>query len=182
MEKMKMSNETQGSPKFLDSAEVTRVLGIPSILLNKFVERKSYGIHPSIRSGEGRGSRRLFSEADVHGLAMVWWLFEAGLRSESIQQVLNDICGAERKGIANLSAEILLRGAFEILVIRREPRTASDLRRSYPKQKTLLVDWQAANHLMEEARTASMLFIPIKARFSELKVAMAKLGAAVEKD
>jgi hypothetical protein len=177
-----MSREQQDLPNFLDSSEVTRAVGLPPILLNKFVERKSYGIEPSIRAGKGRGSRRLFSENDVNGVAFVWWLFEAGLRSEAIRDVLKQIARAGRKDVANDAALMVLLGKFEMIVIRREPRTATKTRQSRPSQEVFLVDWTAATYLVEDNETASVLFIPIAERLSKLKDAMGQLGPSAGKD
>ena len=41
-----------------ESSEVTDVLGVQPVYLNKLVERKLYGIMPSVRGGKGPGSRR----------------------------------------------------------------------------------------------------------------------------
>jgi hypothetical protein len=171
----------KGSLIFLESTEVAEVVGVSPIQLNKLVEREQYGVAPSIRSGKGRGSRRLFSEGDVYGVALVWWLFEAGLRSEAIRDVLKHIARAGRKDIASDAALVVLLGKFEMIVIRREPRSAGNARRSHPTQEVLLVDWTAATHLVEETVTASVLFIPIAERFSKLKEAMQKIGLTVGK-
>jgi hypothetical protein len=98
-----------------DSSEVSKLVGIGPLLLNKLVERKMYGIGPSVRSGKGRGGRRLFSPDDVFGIALVWWLFESGLRSNVIQVVLDDICGT--KGAAAIQAGKTLMGR-RILTLR----------------------------------------------------------------
>lgn len=98
-----------------DSSEVSKLVGIGPLLLNKLVERKMYGIGPSVRSGKGRGGRRLFSPDDVFGIALVWWLFESGLRSNVIQVVLDGICGT--KGAAAVQAGKTLMGR-RILTLR----------------------------------------------------------------
>lgn len=109
-------------PAFLtyDSSEVCELVGIGPLLLNKFVERKTYGIQPSVRSGKGRGGRRLFSPDDVLGIALVWWLFEAGLRSGVIQYVLDQIC-KPTKGAASEAAKKLVKRNIQTLVIGYRP-------------------------------------------------------------
>ena len=69
---------TTKMPLVFESRDVIRLVGISPVYLNKFVERGLYGIAPSERTGAGRGRRRLFTSEDVFGIALVWWLFEAG--------------------------------------------------------------------------------------------------------
>jgi len=104
-----------------DSGEVSGLVGIGPLLLNKFVERGSYGIRPSVRSGKGRGGRRLFSIDDLYGVALVWWLFESGLRSGVIENILKQIC-ASAKGIASEAAKRLIARKTDFLRVRTEPR------------------------------------------------------------
>jgi DNA-binding transcriptional MerR regulator len=110
-------------PAFLtfDSNEVCELVGIGPLLLNKFVERKTYGIQPSVRRGKGRGGRRLFSPDDVLGIALVWWLFESGLRSNVIQTVLDEICRGDR-GIADQAAKKLIQKKIRVVRIQTQPR------------------------------------------------------------
>ena len=74
--------------KLFQASEITRVTGIPTTRLNKFVESPGYGIKPSIRGTAGRGAPRLYSLDDLLGIALAWWLFQAGLRSKVIGRVL----------------------------------------------------------------------------------------------
>jgi DNA-binding transcriptional MerR regulator len=97
------------------------LVGIGPLLLNKFVERKTYGIQPSVRSGKGRGGRRLFSPDDALGIALVWWLFESGLRSGVIQVVLDQIC-RPTKGVASAAAKKLVEQHIETVRVRTVPR------------------------------------------------------------
>lgn len=110
-------------PAFLtfDSSEVCELVGIGPLLLNKFVERKTYGIQPSVRSGKGRGGRRLFSPDDVFGIAFVWWLFESGLRSGIIENILGQIC-EPAKGDANEAAKRLVGRKIQKVRVLMRPR------------------------------------------------------------
>lgn len=110
-------------PQFLtfDSSEVCELVGIGPLLLNKFVERRTYGIQPSVRSGKGRGGRRLFSPDDVFGIAFVWWLFESGLRSGVIENILDQIC-KPAKGIASETGKRLVERKIQKARVRMEPR------------------------------------------------------------
>jgi hypothetical protein len=113
-------------PAFLtfDSNEVCELVSIAPLLLNKFVERKTYGIQPSVRSGKGRGGRRLFSPDDVFGIALVWWLFESGLRSNVIQSVLDGICQAKSVR-ADQAAKRLIEKKIQTVRVQTEPRRMS---------------------------------------------------------
>ena len=110
-----------------DSKDVIRLVGIPATSLNKFIERSSFGIGPSLRPGYGRGSRRLFGWPDVYAVALVWWLFRAGLRSQVIGQILKKLTRAENplsekpasEVVTHLLGEHVEEDSGEMLVIRR---------------------------------------------------------------
>ena len=104
----------------------------------------------------------------------MWWLFEAGLRSELIDDVLKQI-GKVSEANANDAASNLLSADIEMIAIRREPRFFDTSRRPRPEQEVFLVDWTAATHLVENNPTASVLFIPIADRFKELDEKMQKI-------
>src|SRR5437667_5305048 len=101
-----MSRKIQ--PK-IDAADITeRLVGIAPAYLQNFISRRSYGLRASLKSGKVRAQRRSFSRDDVFGIALVWLLFESGLRSEPLARVLNDICGTKLSD-ANLAAKKLLK-------------------------------------------------------------------------
>jgi hypothetical protein len=153
-----------------------RGVGVQPLYLNKCIERKSYGIEPSIRAGKGRGSRRLFSEDDVFGVALIWWLFESGLRLRTIEYILNRICGRRLNSKASDAARIVLERETEMLEIRRWPRTFSASARGYPRQEVTFIDRSRASQFTEEADMASLLVIPVGKLFTNLKESMEKLG------
>jgi hypothetical protein len=115
---VKTTNETK---VVYETSDVASLVGISPIYLNKFIERRSFGLAPSVRSGKGRGKRRLFSEADVFGIALVWWLFEAGLRSNAIQEILKEI-GGRKPADAKVAAQRLIEQRALSLLIQRRPR------------------------------------------------------------
>jgi hypothetical protein len=80
-----------------------RLVGITPIYLQNFLQRGSYGLHSSVSPGKLRSQRRLFSQDDVYGIALVWLLFEAGLRGDSIARILNVVAGTKKPN-ANLAA------------------------------------------------------------------------------
>ncbi len=132
-------------PTFLtfDSNEVCELVGIGPLLLNKFVERKTYGIQPSVRRGKGRGGRRLFSPDDVFGIALVWWLFESGLRSNVIQTALDEICRGER-GVADQAAKKLIQKKIQVVRIQTHPRRENP-NLKMPRQLIFLIAEEKSN-------------------------------------
>jgi hypothetical protein len=76
-------------PDFFQTAEIARFVEMPEKRLTKFGESPGYGISPSIRAKAGKGSPRLYSRIDLLKIAMTWWLFQAGFRSQVIERVLN---------------------------------------------------------------------------------------------
>lgn len=166
-------------PAFLtfDSNEVCELVGIGPLLLNKFVERKTYGIQPSVRRGKGRGGRRLFSPDDVLGIALVWWLFESGLRSNVIQTVLDEICRGER-GAADQAAKRLIQKKIQVVRIQTQPRRENP-RLKLPRHLIFLIAEENPNI----ARPISMaLEIPIGHLYSILLDKMKKLTGLPEGD
>lgn len=158
--------------QFFDTQEVLEIVGIQPIYLNKFIEREQYGIGASVRKGEGRGSRRLFSPDDVFGIALVWWLFEGGLRSKAIELVLNYVCGRKRESKASDAARIILHRDADVLAVAREPRISVDPNPKHPEQRIHHVSSSEITHLIREDATACLLIIPVKKLFAALKQSM----------
>jgi len=175
---------TQANPKkpplVFESTKLTTLIGIQPNYLNRCIERRQYGIEASVRSGSGRGSRRLFDENDVFGVALVWWLSESGLRSLTIQYVLNQICGGRLNSTANDAARILLSRAAPMLVIEREPRTPANANAEHPTQKVHFFNYSEASEFVRESQTASALVIPVETLFANLKKAMLTILSSME--
>jgi hypothetical protein len=146
--------------------DIARLVGIQPTLLNKFIQRGKYGIAASVQEGKGHGKERLFGEKDVYGIALVYWLFESGLRSESIQYVLNQICGGQLGSSADDAASAVLRRTGEILAISRKPRSGYE---KYPAQTTRQLDTAEAARVVQENANASILVIPVRRLFASLK-------------
>jgi hypothetical protein len=155
-----------------ETSELTNLVGVQPIHLNKFIERGQYGITASVRTGRGRGRRRIFNEEDVFGVALVWWLFETGLRSGTIQYVINQICGGHLNSRANDAAQILLERQTQVLLVKREPRSAKDLDAEYPKQRVYFFDESRASQSVRELAASSVLVVPVGNLFSNLKKAI----------
>ncbi len=176
-------DEKTGSRRFFDSVRVCKAVGIQPLYLNKLVERKQYGIEPSVSAGEGRGSRRFFSEEDVYGIALVWWLFEGGLRSGTIQEVLDQICGGKKKSTAVEAARFMFEDVADMLAIKREPRIGLSKSQRQPNVEVIpLISQLGSEYLVEELATESLLYIPTGQLFKKLKDSMQKYGVSVEKN
>jgi hypothetical protein len=168
-----MQAKNKVEPNVFESVELMSLIGIDLTHLNKLIERGQYGIKPSVRTGRGRGRRRLFSKEDALGAALAWWLFETGLRSAVIQYVLNQVCGGHLESTANDAARILIENEAKTLAITRLPRTAKDLKRVRPVQMVHFYDESKVAQLMETTTTAAIvLVIPVGKLFSILNKAM----------
>jgi hypothetical protein len=165
-----MGNDKENTPKIFDSTTVIELVGISPVYLNTFMERKQYGIEASFSIGTGRGSRRIFSKEDVFAVALVWWLFESGLRSETIQFVLNQICHGRLHSSARDAARRVMEGHSEFLVIFRQPRKAKELKSKHPRQRVLLEKLDPVRHI--EKADESVLIIPVGSFFSNLQQSM----------
>jgi hypothetical protein len=173
-----MRTENPNFPSVFESTDVTNLVGIHPSYLNKFIEREQYRIEASVRAGRGRGRPRLFNEQDVFGVALVWWLFESGLRSLTIQYVLNQICGGRLDAKADDAARILLERETKMLVIKREPRTVKEVDAEYPVQRVFLADENRASQLAREAITSSILILPVGNLFSNLMKKMLEMNSS----
>ena len=154
----------------ISSSDVTAIVGITPIYLNALVHRKLYGIAASISDRHGEMKIRIFSEEDVFGIALVWTLFESGLRTQSIREILLQLVETDEPD-ANATAEYLSRSGPAHLVIIRQPSKSK-------KKKTanLLVEPTLTDDLVDlvenavaEHPTATILLVPVGARFAEIE-------------
>ena len=78
------------TPQIFQAAQVADLVGIREARLAKFVESPGYGIVPSLRQSPGKGIPRLYTINDLMAIALAWWLFQAGFRSQVIGRVLKN--------------------------------------------------------------------------------------------
>jgi hypothetical protein len=166
---MKIESSSR-DPYVFETRDMIRFTGIPATYLNKFIESPSSGIKPSVREGSGRGTRRLFSNEDALGIALVWSLFQAGLRSRVIAQVLLAYLeGPEGpQGLATEAAEKMDAACAalneqQVLVIRRS------LSRSRKTGRSLQVWLDDKDYDVPSSELSSELVIPISMVFAEVK-------------
>ena len=151
----------------IETSDVTDLLvGIRPVYLNTFLQRELYGIAASVQAGRVREKRRLFSESDVYGIALLWMLFESGLRTQAIRRILNEI-GGTKKANARISAEVLLKSRAEYLAVVREPRRPKGKTEPEPKIRT--VKQAELGEIVENNPTANILLVPIGAKFDDIK-------------
>ena len=157
-------------PYVFETRDMIRFTGIPANYLNKFIEHRSFGIKPSIRAGSGRGTRRLFSDFDALGIALVWSLFQAGLRSRVIAQVLQAVLegpegpqGLATEAAERMDVECAALNEQRVLVIRRS------LSRSRTKVRSLKVWLDDKDYAEPRSELSSELVIPISMVFAEVK-------------
>ncbi len=155
----------------IDSADICeRLVGISPIYLQNFVQRNSYGLRASIQPGKVREQRRFFSRDDVFGIALVWLLFESGLRSEPLARVLNDIANTKNAN-ANLAAKKLLERHAEYLVIARQPRPPSKTTTKQPVQAMKIVGQREKLELFGNGIDLDFLkiLIPVGHKFRDIQ-------------
>jgi hypothetical protein len=88
-----------GKNRFFQASQIAKAIGMPEKRLGKFVESPGYKIKPSVRAEGGKGAPRLYDLPDLLSIALAWWLFQAGHRSQVIGRVL------EAKGVRKSLAE-----------------------------------------------------------------------------
>jgi hypothetical protein len=162
----------QDIPQVYETRDIIGLLQVEPNFLNKLVERRLYGIKPSIKAGRNRGSRRWFSRADVLGIAFVWWLFQAGVRAgagrarESIvQAVIDEVCG--KPGSTANKAAKLISDLTKMLVIVRQPHVPKPSRES--QRVELINNEHELSNLLKKYPYAFCLIVPFGSLFADLR-------------
>jgi hypothetical protein len=155
------------TPEINNADICERLVGISHIYLQNFVSRGSYGLRASVVRGKVRAQRRLFSPEDVFGIALVWLLFESGMRGEPIARVLNDVAGTN-KASANLAAKKLLHSKSEFLLILRKPRGPTKNPSDKPVQETRIIGQRDASQPRQWGQSIECL-IPVGPKFRDIE-------------
>jgi hypothetical protein len=160
----------------IDAADVCeRLVGITPIYLQNFVSRGSYGLRASVKPGKVRAQRRLFSRDDVFGIALVWLLFECGLRGDPMARILNDIAGT-KKANPNLAAKKLIEAKAEYLVITRQSRGPTKTPADKPEQSVRMMNntelAQLINTHREQQGSTDLLVLPVGPKFEDIRKRM----------
>lgn len=154
------------------------MVGITPTYLNALVHRELYGIAASISGQRDEIKVRIFSEDDVFGITLVWMLFESGLRTQSIREVLYELVDTEKPD-ATVAAEFLWRTEIDYIAIIREP--SKPKKKAKPKLRVESTQRQFLNGLIDECvekyPTANILLVPVPQKFRDVKKKMdAKYG------
>ncbi len=145
---------------------VERLVGIRPLYLNNFLQRGLYGVKASVQQGKLRVKRRIFSREDVFGIALVWMLFEAGLRTDPIRRILRTL-GGTKKADANFTAQNLLESGAEYIAVIREPRRPRQEGEPSPEIRT--AEKADLAQIVERNPTANLLFVPVRQKFEEIQ-------------
>jgi hypothetical protein len=151
----------------IDAADVAeRLVGITPIYLQNFVSRGLHGLHAS--AVNPRVVRRLFSRADVFGIALVWLLFESGLRSDAITRILNDLAGTKKVN-ANRAAQKLLESRAQYVVIARRPRQPTKTPARNPTQDIRMISRSEMRKVRTQNPTGLELVLPVGDKFRDIE-------------
>jgi hypothetical protein len=162
-----MSSENIGPE--IDAADICeRLVGITPVYLQNFLQRGSYGLRSSVNPGKVRSQRRLFSPEDVYGIALVWELFESGLRGDPIARVLKDVAGS-KKADANKAAAKLLEGKKDYLLIVRTSRRPSKSISKMPEQTVQPVTEAEFNRILNSGIRRSGQVIAVGEKFADIR-------------
>jgi hypothetical protein len=79
--------EPPSMPAF-GTGEAAEILGIPIWRLQKFLDSRQYNLSSEGKLGRGRGSRRVFSQEDLHRIALANWLVKDGFGPQFVGSVV----------------------------------------------------------------------------------------------
>ncbi len=161
----------------IDSADISeRLVGITPVYLNNFLQRGLFGLTASVQAGKLREKRRLFSREDVFGIALVWLLFESGLRTDLTIRVLKEIVGSDKTNAnANRAAKKLLESKADYLVILRQPRTPTKTPPDKPGQTVRVAGASEIAEMLGQYPTAELLLVPVGHKFDDVRKRMEML-------
>lgn len=159
---------SKGSYTF-SSADVSRLVGITPVYLNALVARGLYGVAASISERHGEMKLRIFGEEDVLGIALVWMLFEAGLRPQAIREILFQLVETEEPN-ASAAAEFIGQSEISHLIVLREWTKSKKSRNQWLKVES--TSEENLNELLVESVSkyprASVLVAPVGKVFDDL--------------
>jgi len=161
-----MSNQNEPEINAADISE--RLVGIAPVYLQNFLQRRSYGLRSSVSPGKVRSQRRLFSTEDVYGIALVWELFESGLRGDPIARILNDVAGT-KKADANKAAAKLRAGEVAYLLVFRTARHPSKNISKMPIQKIETVTEEGFARVLKRWPRQSAQVIAVGEKFADVR-------------
>lgn len=81
----------------------------------------------SATSRTRQSHKKHLSVEDVYGIALVWELFESGLRAEPVEQILNDVARTKKADANKAAAKLLENKTAYLLLFRRSRRPAKSI-------------------------------------------------------
>ena len=165
-----MSNHV---PEIFVTAQISKLLRVPEWRIIKFVGGKEYGITPALAQAAGTGTRRLYDLENVCELALAWWLFQAGLRSDVVGWILRQI-REEQEPLKKLLELDEDQGNALHLAITRTERKGHFLA---PRQRVdFLRSIDDIAHLLDTPKdNSSFVLIPVGRNYFDLKRRLKKL-------
>lgn len=160
-------------PEIFMTAQIAKLLGVPEWRIIKFAGGKEYGIKPALSEAAGSGTRRLYNLENVCEMALAWWLFQTGLRSDVVGWVLNQV--REKKTLRMILDEDgeTLRSLY-LAVTRTEGKGWYQTPR---QQVAFLREGDEIQSLLGAGVTGSgFVLLPIGIKFTGLKNRLKKLG------
>ena len=146
--------------RIFQASEIARLVGIPQPKLAKFIESPGYKLNPSLREKAGRGAPRLYNLDDLLAVALAWWLFQAGLRSQVIGQVIS----ASETARLLTESEHWKQSENRLLVIGRQIESPH----GRPEQKVSFVSAKAVADDVQSYLRRSLLVLPLGRLLREL--------------
>ena len=107
----------------------------------------------------------------MFGIALVWLLFESGLRSDPIIRILKEIAGTKQPK-ANLAAKKLLDQQAEYLLIVREPRGPTKTPLEKPQQTVTVTRQSELLPLFEQYPAADFVIVSVGYKFEDIRKRM----------
>jgi hypothetical protein len=160
-------------PEIFVTAQIAKLLHVPEWRIIKFVGGKDYRITPALSNASGSGTRRLYNLENVCELALAWWLFQMGLRSDVVGWVLHQVRN-EQQLKRTLDMDEQSARLFYLAVIRTERKGAYLV----PHQEVAFAQNhdQLQNLLIASSGALGFVLLPIGMKFMKLKRSLEKLS------
>jgi len=163
-------------PYAFSTAHVTQMVGITPTYLNALIQRqdKLYGNAASISDHlPGEIKVRIFSKDDVLGIALVWILFEAGLRPKSIKDILLSLVKTKKPDAAAAADFVSSSEANYLVLIREQGTSKGKVKpRLWVKPTTTERLIELVNDSVAKHPTANILLVPIGEKFLDVEMQM----------
>jgi hypothetical protein len=161
------------APKVFVTAQIAKLLRVPEWRIIKFVGGKEYGIKPALSEAAGSGTRRMYDLENVCEMALAWWLFQAGLRSDVVGWILHQVRNERPlKAILDMDEE---KARSLYLAVTRTERKGWYL---VPRQEIAYLQShdQIQNLLTASAADSGFVLLPVGIKLMNLKSRLRKLS------